>query len=206
MKQILPLILATFVAIGMGVSSQAQDRDWNAVKRPYFSFSYPSGWQLNDITPGNWIGLIVKAEEPGGHHSIVVSFERGLVNRPSTLNQCATLDEYLEGYYKEIFGRLDPGNRFYPFTAVTHDDIRPGWLGGRGYQVSIVYQQAYQNPVTHLAWVEVIPRADGFYLISYYHPSEPMEVSEPFRKKLFGTIVFASKPLDRNAYCNYLGK
>jgi hypothetical protein len=204
MKQILPLILAASVAVGMSVISQAQDREWKTVKRPYFSFNYPSGWQLDEKTPQD--GLIVSAVELGSQHAIMVAFQRGLVNKPDILNQCATLQEYLDGYYQVMFGRLDNGNRTYPFTSVTHDLAKPAWLGGLGYQVSIVYEQAYQNPVTHLAWVEVIPRADGFYTVSYYHPSEPMEVSEPFRMKFFDSIVFASKPLDRNANCNYLGK
>ncbi len=184
--------------------ASGQTDAWLTVNRPYFSFKYPAGWRFDQKTTGG--GAIDSAVEPGQQRAIMVSFQPGFSNKPGILNQCASIDDYIEGYYQAMFLPLATGTGQYPYTTVTHDTVQPGSLGGRATRISVVHMEAYQNPVTHLTWVEAVPRVDGIYLVSYMHPSEPMAVSETFRKRVFRSVVFKSKPLAGDAYCNYLGK
>lgn len=205
-------IVALIILGSVGSGSQAsyirvasgQNNQWEQIDRPDFSFSYPAGWRITEFSDSTYSGA--KANDVTGRQEMGILFRRGFNNSPDILNQCASVDKILDSYYQDNFSRFATGTNQYPYTTVTHDDFKPGLLGGKSTWVSIVHVEAYKNPVTIETWVNAVPRATGIYIVSYQHPSEPMQVSEPLRQAFAKSIVFKAKPLDRKAYCNYLGQ
>lgn len=174
---------------------------WKMYQSRDFSISYPGNWTVSTETQ-----KFTATDPLDTGRSISIEWRPGVENKRGILNQCASIDELLTWFYKRNYESLDSGRRQYPFTSVTHDDFQPGRLGGQSTNVSIVYQAAYQLPVTRLVNVQVVPRAGGAYIVTDSHRSEPMQVHEPFRLSVFKSIVFKSQPLDGKAYCNYLGR
>jgi hypothetical protein len=176
-------------------ATASQGDAWKTYTNADFSISYPGSWRAS--TEARKFTAI----EPGDPRRFLsIEFRPGFENKPGILNQCASTDELLKWIYDTVYAPRDSGNRQYPYTDVTHDDIKPGWLGGRDTT------EAWQLPSTQLAYVEVVPRVGGAYIVTDSRPSEAMEVHEPFRRKVFSSIVFKSQPLDGKAYCNYLGR
>jgi hypothetical protein len=177
----------------------SQSAAWKSYENADFSISYPAIWRVS--TENRKFSATDPSDE---RRSVSIEWRPGVENKSGILNQCASIDELLTWFYKTNYEQLDSGRRQYPFTSVTHDDFQPGRLGGRSTNVSIVYQAAYQLPVTRLVNVQVVPRAGGAYIVTDSHPSEPNH--EPFRLSVFNSIVFKAGALDGKAYCNYLGQ
>jgi hypothetical protein len=172
----------------------------NLVGQPSFSFAYPAGWKVNVQNQNS-----ASASDSVTQRGISVVFLPGVPNTATTFNQCASASDILTDYYQKNFAPLATSTAQYPYTTVTYDGIQPGQLGGVSTWISVVYSQAYQLPVSQLTYVNVLPREGGMYIVQYQHPSEPEAVSEPIRQSFLTSIVFKSGPLDKNAYCNYLG-
>ena len=176
---------------------------WTNFAQTYFSFSYPSDWQLSKsdsaTTPyGN-------AVEPDGQHQLLLQFGVGIVNPPGTVDKCADVVQYLIEFYnaKILPYATRPGSN--PYTTTTYDLPQPGYLGGKEIQIHVVTTQKSAGPNFNL-WLNGVPRTDGVYLVGYLDPGDPYETWVPARKKFTDTIFFNSKPLPSIADCNYLAK
>lgn len=189
---------------GHGVA-YAQQNQWLGFDSPDFSFQYPAGWALDKGVDANGNSR-AQADDANNWYSIGVAFTPGFVNKADTFNQCASVDAYLNDVYKNSFEPLATGTGQYPYTTVTRDDFKPGWLGGKSVYITIVHVEKWQKPVSLIVYINAIPRQGGLYTVSFKHPSEAMGNSEPFRQAFFRSIMFKSPALERNAYCNYLGK
>ena len=181
--------------------AQTQDGMWQTYDSADFSFQYPSSWQVYSDSKARVAGATDSET-----HGVDIRFVAGAQNKADTFSQCASEDQLLDFIYKTQYETKATSTDHYPFTSVTHDDYKPGFLGGRSTTVSVVYQEAYKNPLGQLHLIEVVPRAGGMYIITYWHIGEPMEVSEPLRRRFARSVVLKSGKLDKNAYCNYLGK
>lgn len=179
----------------------SQESGWRTYDSADFSFSYPASWTIRASYESSeaWA-------QDSSNHGFNIRFIPGVPNRANTVNQCASADDALQYIYQTNFEPLDKPANQYPYTKVTHDDFKPGWLGGRSTWVTVTHVEAWQKPVTQEFWINAVPRAGGMYLITYKHPSEPMNVSEPLRRAFIDSIVFKSGPLDKNAYCNFFGQ
>jgi len=178
-----------------------QDGAWQTYNAPDYSFQYPLSWKLQTNPARNeaW------AQDNVGR-TVSVRFVAGAQNRADTFNQCASEDEMLTQIYKADYEWRETSKAQYPYTSVTHDNYMYGFLGGKETWVSITHVEAWNKPASVQVWINVVPRAGGMYVVTYTHPSESMEVSEPLRKTFAKSIVFKSGPLDKKAYCNYLGQ
>lgn len=182
----------------------AQADVWQVARDSNFSFEYPSGWKLQRNANGRLTEI--QATSPDSIYTLAVSFESGLTNQAGILNQCATVDEYLQFYYDERYSKpFDTGTGQYPYTTVTNDGFQPGFLGGKSTYVTINHVEKWQQPVSWVYYMTAIPRSGGFYLATYGHPSEPMQVSQYYQQRFLRSIKFTAPNLDVNAKCNYLG-
>ena len=181
-----------------------QSSNWTSLDRQSFTFLYPPGWQVQEESKNSFDSDYVN--DPASPRMVGMMFHRGVENHPNLLNQCAGVDEYIDHFYQATFAPMATGTHQYPYTTVTHDDYKPGWMGGRSTWITVVHVEAYQPPATVEYWVNVVPRQGGFYTIVYRHPSEPMQISESFRQRFLQGIVLKAPPLGKDAYCNYLGK
>ncbi len=178
-----------------------QDSGWRTYDTADFSFRYPLSAKLQ-INPEKHSALAQDANL----RAYGVRFLPGVRNGATPLVQCASADKVLQKIYEEEFEPLATSRNQYPYTSVTHDDFKPGWMGGRSTWVTITHVEKWKPPVTQEVWLNAVPRAGGMYVVMYGHPSEPMNVSESWRQAFIGSIVFKSGPLDKNAYCNAFGR
>ena len=188
-------------AVAPGSAPSGQGGAWKTYANADFSISYPGAWRAS--TEARKFTTV----DPGdARRFISIEFRPGFENKPGILNQCASTDQLLQWIYETVYYSRDSGNRQYPFHAVTKDDSQPGWLGGRATTVTDVYQEKWQPPSTQVVYLEVVPRAGGAYVVTDSRPSEAMGVHEPFRRRVFDSIILKSGPLSGKAYCNYLGR
>lgn len=184
---------------GVMVSCQAgQSSNYDG---PKFSFQYPANWKIR--TNGE---RFASAKSPADDITHVgVEFFPGMVNQPGTLVQCATVDKALIGYYEAnwaIYAKSDPSNAMNR-TTVTYDQLGPGTLGGRSMWISVVTTAPGQIVDSVQAWINVVPRKDGFYVVSMSHPSGPMETWEPIRQGFLKSVRLKRERLGNTDYCSY---
>jgi hypothetical protein len=182
----------------------AQEERWAAADDSNFSFEYPDNWQAKRNAVEGFSEITIT--DSSGTPRLAVSFDPEFTNQKGILNQCASVDEFLTKIYETRFAPYATGTGQYPYTTVTHDDFKPGQLGGKSTYVTITHVEAYQKPLSVNYYLNAVPRSGGIYLVSWGHPSEPMSVSEPFRQRFLQSIKFKAPPLSSNSYCNYLGK
>ena len=143
------------------------------------------------------------ATDPSSQYKLAVAFDAGFVNQKGILNQCESVDAYLDAVYQARFARYETGKGQYPYTSVTNDGFQPGFLGGKSTTVTISNVEAYQKPYTNVIYMNAVPREGGIYLATFAHPSEAMETSEPVRRHFLHSIWFSAGARDEKAYCNY---
>jgi hypothetical protein len=174
----------------------------NSVNEPYFSFSYAAGWKVSVQNDNS-----VSAADVITQRSVAVIFLPGVPNTSTTFVQCASESDVLLNYYNTNFLPLATNPDGFPNTTVTYELFTPGQLGGISTWISVNKVDANGYPAgSQLTYVEVVPKEEGAYIVQYQHQSEPEDVSEPIRQAFLKSIVLKASPLDKNAYCNYLGK
>jgi hypothetical protein len=184
----------------LGPSAEAQI-SWSTKENPYFSFEYPKGWQIKEVTPEY---VIAQDPRDPDNRWLGVSFQAGVVNRKSLFQTCQTLDDNLLDIARDIEQRAELQNARNRATAfqrldVTYEGPHPGFRippGGKNIRISYVQNRGgFDEVLAWDQWITAVARTNGIYFLTHKYARSEDKEAQTMWEHFLKTTKFVGVPI-----------